>query len=196
MPEKQPSFLPANQVLTEIREKLLQKMLDIDISPASMETVQVTLHDYTKRVSPEEQDKINMKVVKYLVYEAAEEVNEEWIVYEQKETSFVDHANFQIYKDEGLVPPEVWEEMNKAELPEEVKGQQRAIQNEKSKLIQQAEQKYSLELEKAAHQDLHGEQDSDGMGGTDPSIAVLNQKKRDRRTIEDYEREKNKRSKP
>ena len=69
-----------------------------------------------------------MEILKYIVYEQAEEVNDEWIAHKEP-SEFMDEATIAIYK-EGEAPPEVLEDMNKADLPDEIKGQQRAIQQE------------------------------------------------------------------
>ena len=119
-----------------------------------------------------------MEILKYMVYEAAEEVNEEWVAHKEP-SEFMDEVVIAVYK-EGAAPPEVLEEINKGEMPDEVRGQQRAVQEERARQMNQAEQKKARELELQAH--------NYGFEGGD--AAALNQNKRDRRTIEDYEREK------
>jgi len=175
----------AQQVLSDFRQSMQTKMLDFDIASSDFIKIEVSLKEYTADLSEDDKTGVTMDVLKYMVYEAAEEVNEEWIAHRES-TGFLDEATFLIYK-QGKAPPEVLEEINKGELPDEVRGQQRAIAEERKRQISQAEQRYSNMLESAAHQHQY-EEDED-------YLAALNQNKRDRRTIEDYEREKAKKSK-
>jgi hypothetical protein len=170
----------AQQVLADFRQSMADKMLDFDLAPDEVVRIHIALSDYHKGLSTmEEKGKVTMELLKYMVYEAAEEVNEEWIAHREP-TGFMDEATFVIYK-EGAAPPEVLEEINQGELPEEVRGQQRAIQEERSRQRQQAESKHKSALESQAHRQLDDEEEA---------LAALNTNKRDRRTIEDYERER------
>ena len=168
----------ASQVMMDFRQKMEQKMLDFDIAPEDVLKVPLSLPEYTSSLSPEDKPKVTMEILKYMVYEAAEEVNEEWVAHKEP-SEFMDEVVIAVYK-EGAAPPEVLEEINKGEMPDEVRGQQRAVQEERARQMNQAEQKKARELELQAH--------NYGFEGGD--AAALNQNKRDRRTIEDYEREK------
>ena len=168
----------AAEVTASFRQKILDQMLDFDIDMDTETTqVKVILSEYTSQTS----DEITMDILKYLVYEAAEEVNEEWIVHRET-TGFLDEALFTVYK-EGAAPPEVLEELNQGELPDEIRAQQRALQEERSRMVQKATSQHTAALEFQAHQE-------------EEELATLNTKKRDRRTIEDYEREKKKHQRP
>ena len=81
---------------------------------------------------------------------------------------------------EGEAPDDVLEDVNRAELPEEVKGQQRAMQQQQ----QQLEKSRALKLQ-AETQRMAMERDSND------DFAVLNTNKRDRRTIEEIQMEMN-----
>jgi hypothetical protein len=175
----------AQKVLAEFRQACQDKMLDFDLAAEEKLEVPVTLATYTAGLSFEDKAKVTMEILKYMVYEAAEEVNEEWIAYKEP-GGFMDEATFAIYK-EGAAPPEVLEELNKGELPDEVIGQQRAMQDERVRQANQAEQRHKTQLELAAHRQTDEEENDD--------FAALNSNKRDRRTIEDYEREKRQRMK-
>mmetsp|Transcript_21559 Transcript_21559/g.37903 ORF Transcript_21559/g.37903 Transcript_21559/m.37903 type:complete len:154 (+) Transcript_21559:1-462(+) len=144
--------------------------------------VHVRLSDQTKKVLESDKDKVTMEVLKYIVYEQAEEVNDEWIAYKEP-SEFMDEVTIAIYKDPDEAPPEVLEEINSAELPEEVKAQQRMEQEKR----RQQEMKALREQERLQKEALK-HMASDGTGGED-DLAVLNTQKRDRRTIEDYQRE-------
>ena len=83
----------------------------------------------------------------------------------------------------GAAPEEVLEEINKGELPDEVRGQQRAIQEERQRQANKAETRNKQQVEADAHRAMEDE---------DEEFSALNTNKRDRRTIEDFEREKTK----
>lgn len=176
----------AAEVMNEFRQELEQKMLDFDIAPEEVIKIPISLPNYTSALSDEEKPKITMEILKYLVYEAAEEVNEEWISHKEP-SEFMDETVIAVYK-EGAAPPEVLEEINKAEMPEEVKGQQRHMQETRMRQMNQAEQKKAEALEMQAH---HGGGETFGDNADEENVvAALNRNKRDRRTIEDYERDK------
>jgi hypothetical protein len=89
-----------------------------------------------------------------------------------------------VYK-EGAAPPDVLEEINKGELPDEIRGQQRAIQEQRLRSVTQAEQKQQHKGIPLVPQHPNDEDSND-----DDGLEALNTKKRDRRTVADYEREK------
>jgi len=190
------SALPATalrtsqQVFSEFREVMHTKMLDFDVdeNQEKMEIV-VSLSDHTAGLSLEDKSKVTMDVLKYMVYEAAEEVNEEWVAYKEP-SEFMDEAVFTIYK-EGAAPDDVLEEMNMGELPEEVRAEQRAMAQERARAAQQAESRQQKQVQQEAHKAFDEDDEED--------LEALNTNKRDRRTIEDYERERreaSKRSRP
>jgi hypothetical protein len=156
----------AGQVLADFRSEMEQEMLDFDASDEPLLKVPLDVASKLRTMSESEQQsgRVTMEILKYIVYEQAEEVNENWI---------------QIYK-EGEAPPEVLEDMNKAEVPDEVRGQQQAIQQQRQKMELQRAQKDAELKQKAA---LRGEQNADD----EEDFAVLNTKKRDRRTIEEIQ---------
>jgi hypothetical protein len=166
----------AGQVLAEFRQEMEQQMLDFDIAPDVCLKVKIDVGSKLKLLTDAEKQsgRITMEILKYIVYEQAEEVNEEWIAHKEQ-SEFMDEVTIAIYK-EGEAPPEVMEDINKAELPDEVRGQQLAIQQEQQKARLQREQKLAKFKQAQA------------LKATDEDFAVLNTKKRDRRTIEDYQR--------
>jgi hypothetical protein len=170
----------AQEVIADFRHECHDKMLNFDLSDEDVLRIPIVLKDYVQHVSDDD-DKltITMEILKYIVYEAAEEVNEEWVAHKEP-TEFMDDIIIVIYK-EGAAPDDVLEDVNQAELPDEVRGQQRAIQEQRQKTIQQAELKQQARQMTLA---LHNEAE------VYDDFEALNTKKRDRRTIEDYEREK------
>ncbi|GAX28775.1 hypothetical protein FisN_25Lh167 [Fistulifera solaris] len=171
----------AAEVFSAFRQSMQDKMLDFDLDESEeVLHVQVSLAEHVAGLSDEDKGRVTMEVLKYMVYEAAEEVNDEWIAHKEP-SEFMDEVTIAIYK-EGAAPDNVLEEVNKGELPDEVRGQQRAIQEERNRQVNKAENRTSQLVEADAHRQLDDEDEED--------LAVLNTSKRDRRTIEDYEREK------
>lgn len=170
----------AAEVLSSFRQSMQDKMLDFDLDEnEDVLRVQVSLAEHVAGLPNDDKARVTMEVLKYMVYEAAEEVNDEWIAHKEP-SEFMDEVTIAIYK-EGAAPPEVLEEVNKGELPDEVRGQQRALHEERSRQVYKAESKTSQIVEADVHRQLDDDEDD---------LAVLNTSKRDRRTIEDYEREK------
>jgi hypothetical protein len=175
----------AGQVLADFRSEMEQQMLDFDLATESCLKINIDLAAKLRLLTDEEKQsgRVTMEVLKYIVYEQAEEVNEEWIAHKEA-SEFMDEVVIAIYK-EGEAPEEVLEEMNKGELPDEVRGQQRAIQEQLQKAEQIKAQKIRMEQMKLAMQLKTKQQQEE----EDEDFAALNTQKRDRRTIEDYERE-------
>lgn len=105
------SFRTAQDVLAEFRQAMQDKMLDFDISDDEELKVTISLAEYTTGLSVEDKSKVTMEILKYMVYEAAEEVNEEWVTYKEP-SEFMDEVVIAVYK-EGAAPPDVLEEINK-----------------------------------------------------------------------------------
>jgi hypothetical protein len=171
----------AGQLLADFRQEMEEKLLDFDISPDEVLKVTIDVAAQVRTLTPADKQsgRVTMEILKYIVYEQAEEVNEEWIAHKEP-TEFMDEAVIAIYK-EGAAPPEVLEELNKGELPDEVRGQERALQEQRARQQQQRAQKLDVEQQKAALL-RSAEHDHDDM-------AVLNVVKRDRRTIEEIQRD-------
>lgn len=180
----------AGQVLAEFRQEMEQEMLDFDLSDEPCLKVKIDLAAKLRLLQEDEKQsgRVTMEVLKYIVYEQAEEVNEEWIAHREP-SEFMDEAVIAIYK-EGEAPPEVLEDVNKAELPDEIRGQQRAMQEQRQKAEQIKAQRIRMEQTKLALQvkQQQKQKQEDDVEDED-QFAALNIQKRDRRTIEDYERE-------
>lgn len=178
------TFKTAGQVLMDFRQEMEQEMLDFDIAPEPSLKVKLDLASKLRLLSDDDKQsgKVTMEVLKYIVYEAAEEVNEEWIAHKEP-SEFMDEVVITIYK-EGEAPPEVVEDINKAELPEEVLGQQRALQQQQQRMQEAKANKEIREKQKLAMAQQQQQ------GADDHDFAVLNTKKRDRRTIEEIQMER------
>lgn len=170
----------AQQVLAEFRETMQQRMLDFELAAEESTKVELSLPKYTVGLDLDNKAGVTMDVLKYMVYEAAEETNEEWIAFKEP-SEFMDECFITIYK-EGAAPPAVLDEVNKAELPDEVRGQERALAQERQRQLErQRLQQQRMTMEQAHKRHVSEEADE---------LEILNTQKRDRRTIEDYEREK------
>lgn len=178
----------SGQVLADFRHEMEQKMLDFDIAPDVSMNIEVKLSDHTKKVQEADKGKITMEVLKYIVYEQAEEVNEEWIAHKEY-SEFTDEITVAIYKDAEDAPPEVLEELNQAEIPEEMKAQQKMIEQKRRQQemnalrIQEALQRQALR--KIANTSGGDDNNGEGAGG----FSVLNTEKRDLRTIEEIQQD-------
>jgi hypothetical protein len=116
-----------------------------------------------------------MDVMKYVVYEQVEEINEDWIA-AKEQGEFMDEAIVAVYK-EGCAPEEVLEDMNKGEVPDEVRQEQRAMREARER----EENKKLKMLEKKNLRNANAVRD-DG-------FAALNTAKRDRRSIEEIQKD-------
>lgn len=92
-------YKTSGQVLMEFREEMEQQMLDFDIAPDPVLKVKIDLASKTSQLSEEEKltGKVTMEVLKYIVYEQAEEINEEWIAHKEP-SEFMDEVTIAIYK--------------------------------------------------------------------------------------------------
>lgn len=128
----------------------------------------------TALLDAEQRAKVTMETLKFLVYEQVEEIGEDKWVAVKEPGDFMDEHTIAIYK-EGCAPAEVLEEMNKGDLPDEIRGQAKALQQQRMKQVQ----KKDLAIEKQNMQQLN----------KSVVVETLNTKKRDRRTIEEIQRD-------
>jgi DNA-binding protein H-NS len=91
----------------------------------------------------------------------------------------MDEVTIAIYKDAQYAPPEVLEELNRVELPEEMKAQQRMVAEQRRqqdmKAIKEQEQQQREALKSMAEKDGSSNQEEQ------QNLATLNTQKRDRR---------------
>lgn len=165
----------AQQVLTEFRQKMEDEMLDFDSCGEVKLSVKIVLQDVQRGLATDDDKaRITMEVLKYMVIEAAEECNEEWITHKEP-SEFMDECVIAVYKD-GHAPEDVMEEVNRVELTEDMRGEQYAIQETMKRKQAAEEAKRDEEIFKKAIREQEEEE-----------IAVLNTNKRDRRTIEEIQ---------
>lgn len=166
----------AQEAIAEFRRIMEEKLLDFDIAPENVIKIPISVSDHTKGLAPEDLPKMSMEILKYIVYEQAEEINEEWLAHKEP-SEFLDEIVIAVYK-EGEAPAHIIEEMNQGELPDEVKGSAGHQQQQQAKRAAQQDSAKAQELAKKALQERAAED-----GG------ALNRSKRDRRTIEEIQAE-------
>lgn len=160
----------AQQVLQDFRHAMEQKMLDFDLDEdVNCLKVRIELAKICACLQGEEKTRITMDVLKYIVYEQAEEVNEEWVAAKEP-SEFMDDVVIAVYKE---APPEILDQVNQVEVTEEVKGASRAISEARRKIAVRNDYKLQHQAVEAQDEDL----------------ATLNVNKRDRRTIEEIQRD-------
>ena len=164
-------------VYSSFRQKVASDLEQFKSDPNTFITkVSISLASLVQSVSVEERDKITMDALKYIVHEQVEEVGmDKWIAAKEP-GAFMDESVIGIYK-EGHCPPEILEELNKGELPDEIKGQQRHLQEAQSKALQRKDKKQDAVIMKQS------------MGSRAADVAVLNTNKRDRRTLEQIQKD-------
>jgi len=179
--EKQKSFdtVTSGQIINKFREKVEKQLAEFGSSSKTEIKISVSIAELTREMdSMEEKSKVTMDVIKYVVNELVDDLNEEWVA-AREQGEFTDEAVFAVYKA-GYAPADVLEDMNKGEVPDEVKQEQRATrealgrkEDKKLRMLEDANLK-KANLKKAA--------------GRNAEFSALNTAKRDRRSIEEIQK--------
>mmetsp|Transcript_51798 Transcript_51798/g.110118 ORF Transcript_51798/g.110118 Transcript_51798/m.110118 type:complete len:446 (-) Transcript_51798:301-1638(-) len=161
--------------INAFRTKVSEDLEKFKSDPATFVTkVSMNLASLVKSVPLEEMDKVTMDVFKFTVHEAVEEVGmDRWIAVKEP-SEFMDECTMAIYK-EGHCPPEILEELNKGEMPDEAKGQAKHLAEAQTKAMQKKGKKRDEEMVKKSLKE--------------DNVRVLNANKRDRRTLEQIQRD-------
>ena len=110
----------------------------------------------------------------FKVYDAVDEVgNDRWVA-AREPSEFMDEMTVSVYK-EGHCPPDVLEDMNRGDLPDEAKDAAKLAVESQSRAVERRGREEALRKVKGA------------IAGED-NVTVLNTNKRDRRTIEQIQR--------
>jgi hypothetical protein len=128
-----------------------------------------------KNVPPEEQDKVTISVFKFTVYEQVDEIGMGQWVAAKEPSEFLDECVIAVYKN-GHCPADVLDEINRGDLPDEIKGQARHMVESQSKAIERKGKKQDEQIVKDT---IVGEH----------NVVVLNTNKRDRRTLEQIQKD-------
>jgi len=166
-------------VVAKFRQDVEQKLLDFkqDVTLTCLK-VPVSIGDVTRDLPLDQKQSVTMDILKYVVYEQAEEVGEDRWIAAREPSEFLDECVVAVYK-EGHAPESVLEDLNKGELPDEIVQQQRAMRQARVKEVARKETKED-ELRRKA---------TVGSGAPDGGAWTLNVEKRDRRTIEEIQKE-------
>ena len=166
-------------VMAQFRQDVEQKMLDFrsNVTQTCLK-VPISLATIVRDLPAEQKQSVTMDVLKYVVYEQAEEVGEDKWVSAREPSEFMDECVVAVYK-EGHAPEDVLEDLNQGELPDEILQQQRAMRQARVKEIARKETKADAQRHK----------ETVGSGAPDDEAWTLNTQKRDRRTIEEIQKE-------
>jgi hypothetical protein len=163
-------------VITSFREKVAADLEKFKSDNTLFLTkVSISLASLVNSVPSEERDKVTMDVFKYVIYEQVEELGMDRWVAAKDPTDFVDECIITVYK-EGHAPADVLEDLNKADLPTELKGLSRHMADTQSKTAQRKDKRNSEVIMK---QNIVGED----------NVVVLNTNRRDRRTLEQIQKD-------
>lgn len=162
--------------INSFRNKVSADLEKFKADPTTVTTkISISLGSLIKTVPTDERDKVTMEVLKFAAYEMVEEVGMDRWIAAKEPTDFMDECVINVYK-EGHCPEDVLEDLNKGELPDEIRGQTRHIVESQSKAIERKGKKQDEELVK---QSIAGED----------NVVVLNTNKRDRRTLEQIQKD-------
>ncbi len=171
-----PIFITSNQLISKFRSKIEKELLSFASSSQTEIKVEINLAKETRSLNDiDEKAKVTMDVLKFIVFEQTEEIGEDEWVATKEPSEFMDEAKIAIYKA-GHAPAEVIEELNKGEIPDEERQQQRAIRDAFNR-----EEKKKAKLEEEKNVKKASEQNRE--------VKRLNNVKRDRRSIEEIQRD-------
>lgn len=111
------STISSQTVISAFREGIHQKLLQFQRDEhTSILRIPVSLAEVVRKLDSSDREgrlAVKMDILKYVVYEAVEEVgeNDKWIAYKEP-SEFLDEVTIAVYK-EGCAPPEVLEEIMK-----------------------------------------------------------------------------------
>ena len=163
--------------IAKFRQDMEQKLLDFQRDATSnIIKISICIASITKDLSIEQKGNVTMDILKYIVYEQAEEIGEDKWVAAKEPSEFMDEAMIAVYK-EGHAPADVLEDLMKGDLPDEIRGQQRAMREQSMKVM----------LKKEEKEDKLRQQEA--MKNVSSDMAELNRNKRDRRTIAEIQRD-------
>lgn len=167
----------SGSAIAQFRQDTEQKLLDFkqDLSLTQIK-LPVSIAEITKNLDSDQKRNVTMDVLKYIVYEQTEEIGEDKWIAAKEASDYMDEVIISVYK-EGCAPAEVLEDLNKGDLPDEIRGQQRAMREASMKLQAKKEEK----------KDLLRQQQT--MKSATSGITELNTNKRDRRTIAEIQRD-------
>ncbi|KAL7441500.1 hypothetical protein ACHAXH_007760 [Discostella pseudostelligera] len=162
--------------INQFRNKISKELQLFKSDPTAYTTKFPISHSsLIKNVPLDEQDKVTFNVFKFTVYEQVDEIGMgQWIAAKEP-SEFLDECIITVYKN-GHCPVDVLDEINRGDLPDEIKGQARHMVESQSKAIVRKGKKQDEQIVK------------DTIVGED-NVVVLNANKRDRRTLEQIQKD-------
>eukprot|EP00978_Attheya_sp_CCMP212_P046976 scaffold421175_cov51-Attheya_sp.AAC.3 len=145
------SIMTSGQVITRFRQSMEQRLLDFKQSQTTSIKINVSLAKITSDLPNDQKGNITMDVLKYVVYEQAEEIGEDEWVASKEPSEFLDEVIIAVYK-QGHAPADVMEDLMKGDLPDEQRGQERAMREARIKEQARKEAK----AEKLRHKETIG----------------------------------------
>jgi hypothetical protein len=133
--------------------------------------------------SHDEREKITMDVLRFAIYEQVEEVGEDTWIAVKEPTDFIDECIIVVYKA-GYCPPEILMEMNKGELPTEIRGAVQYMAQAETKAMERKGKKLQEAVLKNS-----GKMKDQQQQQFDDNVVILNTNKRDRRTLEQIQKD-------
>lgn len=163
--------------INQFRNKILNDLQLFKSDPTKHATkISISHTSLIKNVPLDEQDRVTFNVFKFAVYEQVEEVGMGRWVAAKEPSEFLDECVITVYKH-GHCPADVLDEINRGDLPDEIKGQARHMVESQSKAIVRKGKKHDEQMVK------------DTIVGEDNVAVVLNTNKRDRRTLEQIQKD-------
>jgi hypothetical protein len=127
-------------------------------------------------------------LLKYILYETADTVSSEQFIAYRETSEFADELDVVVYRNKEVTPLEVLELMGQGDLPEEVKAVIRHKTSQRKAQGSAREKSKMKEFEKGVVERGLAMEEGAG-GGAGVAVEGLNGKKRDRRTIEEIQKE-------
>jgi hypothetical protein len=135
--------------------------------------------------SHDEREKITMDVLRFAIYEQVEEVGDDTWIAVKEPSDFIDECIIVVYKA-GHCPPEILMEMNKGELPNEIRGAVQYMAQAETKAMERKGKKLQEAVLKNSGKNMKDQQQQQQF---DDNVVILNTNKRDRRTLEQIQKD-------
>jgi len=159
-------------------EKILKKFYSD--STKHILTIPIILADQIRTLcNPLEAVKVSLKLLEYIVYDIVEEIDKLWVAVKEKDDNFfVDESTIVVYKS-GYIPAYVLDDNGIGELPDDVIRMKRVARIEfetgQRRILKIEQERITRELHKSKKRK--------------EKVSMLNIKKKDRRTIEEIQRD-------
>ena len=185
--ESSSSHSSAQQVIHAFRLEMEEKLLEFVQSSHTNILIPISLAVHTRKLSPSipnylyELSNISMDVLKFIVYEQVQDVLGDLYVAvvdsENDHSLFMDELSIRVYKP-GCAPQKVLDEVCTGDVPDEVQRQNQVVREARL-------QEHKKRMRVVEQESIQSKKHCCGEG----EMESLDQKKRDRRTMEEIQRE-------